>query len=170
MSVGRLLLRLLVVPLGAMVAICVAVLVVIGAYWNRFLDVAVASAASGDDMTTALFVAGPWVAFVISVSAVAMMLPAALGVLIAEVFAIRSWIFHAANGGLSAWVGFTTMVQMSRPYDFYSEPLIVVGAGIAAGFAYWLVAGWSAGFWKPVFAPPPQPAASAPPPPPEPAA
>ena len=29
-------------------------------------------------------------------------------------------------------------------------------AGVVAGFAYWLVAGWSAGFWKPVFAPPPQ--------------
>ena len=25
------------------------------------------------------------------------------------------------------------------------------GAGIAAGFAYWAVAGWSAGFWRPVF-------------------
>jgi hypothetical protein len=23
--------------------------------------------------------------------------------------------------------------------------------GLAAGVAYWLVAGWSAGFWKPVF-------------------
>jgi hypothetical protein len=27
----------------------------------------------------------------------------------------------------------------------------VVAAGVAAGFAYWAVAGWSAGFWKPVF-------------------
>jgi hypothetical protein len=53
------------------------------------------------------------------------------------------------------------MVQMNKPYDFYSEPLIAVGAGIAAGFAYWLVAGWSAGFWKPVFSPPP---GAAPPP------
>jgi len=24
-------------------------------------------------------------------------------------------------------------------------------AGLAGGFAYWAVAGWSAGFWKPVF-------------------
>ena len=34
-------------------------------------------------------------------------------------------------------------------------------AGLAGGFAYWAVAGWNAGFWKPVFrsgappAPPP---------------
>ena len=35
------------------------------------------------------------------------------------------------------------------------EPLnatqFVFGAGLAGGFAYWAVAGWSAGFWKPVF-------------------
>ena len=42
-----------------------------------------------------------------------------------------------------------------KTYNLNDEPLIAIGAGIAAGFAYWLVAGWSAGFWKPVFAPPP---------------
>jgi hypothetical protein len=45
---------------------------------------------------------------------------------------------------------------MRKPADFYSEPVIVVGAGIVAGFVYWAIAGWTAGFWKPVFAPPPQ--------------
>jgi hypothetical protein len=84
-----------------------------------------------------------------------MMTPAALGVLIAEAFAVRSWIFHVANGALSAWVGLNTMVEMRKPYDFYSEPIIAIGAGIAAGFAYWAVAGWSSGFWKPVFRPRP---------------
>src|SRR5690606_37840633 len=69
------------------------------------------------------------------------------------IFAFRSWWYHACNGALSAWIGLTSLVQAGEPYDFYGEPLIVVGAGIAAGFAYWLVAGWSAGFWKPVFAP-----------------
>ena len=29
--------------------------------------------------------------------------------------------------------------------------IIVAGAGIVAGFAYWSIAGWSAGFWKPMF-------------------
>ena len=32
-----------------------------------------------------------------------------------------------------------------------NEPLPVIAAGLAGGFAYWAVAGWSAGFWKPVF-------------------
>jgi hypothetical protein len=88
---------------------------------------------------------------IIAVSATAMLLPAAVGVVIAEALAIRSWIFHAANGGIAAWIGETTMVEMREPYDFQNGPLIAIGAGIAAGFAYWLVAGWSAGFWKPVF-------------------
>ena len=33
-----------------------------------------------------------------------------------------------------------------------NETTFIFGAGLAGGFAYWAVAGWSAGFWKPVFA------------------
>jgi hypothetical protein len=172
MSFGRFLMRFLAVPLGGAVAICVAALVVIAAHWNRFATLATIDA-SGEDVAVALFVAGPWIAMVVAVSATAMLLPAALGALIAEVFAIRTWVYHAANGALSAWIGFNTMVQANEPYDFFGEPLIAVGAGIAGGFAYWLVAGWSAGFWKPVFEPrPPQaaPPSALPPSPPPPAA
>ena len=151
MILGRLLMRLLLVPLGASIAVCVAVLVVIVAHWNRFAALVTANSSASDDLMIALFFVGPAIAFIVAVSAMAMMLPAALGVLISEGFAIRSWMFHAANGGLSAWVGLATMVEMRKPADFYNEPLIVIGAGIAAGFAYWAVAGWSAGFWKPVF-------------------
>lgn len=152
MILGRLLIRLLLVPLGASFAIGVAVAVVIAAHWNRFTALIAAHPDAGDDLMIAFVLAGPAIALIIWVSALAMMLPAAVGILISEAFAIRSWIFHAVNGGISAWVGWATMVEMREPYDFYNAPLIVVGAGIAAGFAYWLVAGWSAGFWKPVFA------------------
>ena len=151
MILGRLLMRLLLVPLGAGFAVCVAVLVTIAAHWNRFAALVAANPDAGDDWMIALMFYGPPVALIISVSAVAVMLPAAVGILISEAFAIRSWIFHAANGAISAWIGQTTMVDMHAPYDFYNAPLIVIGAGIAAGFAYWAVAGWSAGFWKPVF-------------------
>ena len=34
------------------------------------------------------------------------------------------------------------------PFD---QPLVLVAAGIAGGFAYWAVAGFSAGFYKPIF-------------------
>ena len=82
------------------------------------------------DARTALKSPGPWIALVIMMSAAAMLLPAALGVLIAETFAIRSWVFHVANGGLSAWFGLT-MGDVSRPYNLYEDPLIAVGAGTA---------------------------------------
>ena len=155
MIVGRFLSRFLLVPLGACIAILVAVLFIVVANWNRFAAV-VAAQTDGDELIVALFFAGAWIMFVAAISAMAMMLPAALGALIAEAFAIRSWVFHVANGALSAWIGLNTMVEVRKPYDFYSEPIIAIGAGIAAGFAYWAVAGWSAGFWKPVFAPPRQ--------------
>ncbi len=154
MIVGRFLLRFILVPLGACFAILAAVLFVVAANWNRFSAVIEANR-GGEEFVVALFLFGSWVMFIAAISAAAMLTPAALGAAVAEVFAIRSWIFHVANGGISAWVGLNTMVEMRKPADFYSEPIIVVGAGIVAGFVYWAIAGWSAGFWKPVFAPQP---------------
>ena len=41
---------------------------------------------------------------------------ASVGILISEAFAIRSWIFHALNGAISAWVGWQTVRRpTSRP-------------------------------------------------------
>ena len=45
------------------------------------------------------------------------------------------------------------MAEFRRQYEFYDDPIMAAAAGLAAGFAYWAVAGWSAGFWKPVFRP-----------------
>ena len=42
-----------------------------------------------------------------------MWLPGAIGILISEAFAIRSWIFHALNGAVSAWIGW----QMFANFD-----------------------------------------------------
>jgi hypothetical protein len=79
------------------------------------------------------------------------MLPAAVGVLISEGFAIRHWAFHALNGAVSVWLGSLFISQNDKGAAYLNVPVVVIGAGIAAGFAYWAVAGWSAGFWKPVF-------------------
>ena len=149
MTIVRLLLRFLLVPLAASVAICVAMLVVIFAHWNRFVAIAGSNPAPGDDAVFALLLLAP--ALVMSAAAMAMLAPAAAGALIAEAFAIRSWMFHVANGGLSAWLGWIALEDIRKPYEVFNEPLIFAGAGIAAGFAYWAVAGWNAGFWKPVF-------------------
>jgi len=153
MIVGRFLLRFLIVPLAAGFACLAAMLFVVAAHWNRF-SVMAAEDMRGDEFIFAMFVAGMAHVWVLSLATVSTLVPALIGVLIAEAFAIRSWIFHIANGALSSWVGWYTLGALDRGIDYYQEPLIVVGAGIVAGFVYWLVAGWNAGFWKPVFAQP----------------
>ena len=147
MIVLRFLLRFLVVPLGIAVAGAVAAAVVALAQWNRFLATSGAANPADDPMVVFYTAAMALVA----VAAVKTMLPAAIGVLVSEAFAFRSWIFHAANGALAAWIGWTAMEEVRRSADATEPALIIVAAGIAGGFAYWAVAGWSAGFWKPVF-------------------
>ncbi|MBM3527822.1 MAG: hypothetical protein FJX62_07000 [Alphaproteobacteria bacterium] len=155
MIVGRLLIRFLLVPLGGCFAIVTFVLFVMAAHWNRFARLVEAERGSDDAFFVALVFLGASILIMAAISAAALLLPAMLGALIAESFAIRSWIFHVLNGALSAWIGWAAFSDMRRPFEFYSDPLIIAGAGIAAGFAYWAVAGWSAGFWKPVFVQPP---------------
>ena len=154
--------RLLLVPLGGCVAVCVAMVFVMVAHWNR-LAPQIADDYSG--LPTFLVMIP-----MLAVGSGIMLLPAMLGAAIAEAFAIRSWIYHLVNGGLAAAVSLVSIGGFEKTYDLNDAPLIAVGAGIVAGFAYWAVAGWSAGFWKPVFAPrepaePPPPIAPPAPPP-----
>jgi hypothetical protein len=89
----------------------------------------------------------------LSISAFYMLVPAAIGVLISEALAIRSCLFHAANGGLSVWLGWALTQDIRDEYRFVAEPGILIAAGFLAGLAYWVVSGWTAGFWKPVRSP-----------------
>src|SRR5882757_6686533 len=149
MFIGRFLMRLLLVPIGGCLAICVGMLFVMVAHWNRVVTVT-ANDYSGLETFLVLIP-------MLAVGTGVMLLPAALGMMIAEAFAIRSWMFHVVNGGLSAAVSLVSIGGFEKTYNLSDAPLIAIGAGIVAGFAYWAVAGWSAGFWKPVFKPP-QPA------------
>jgi hypothetical protein len=152
-NVGRFLLRLLLVPLGGAAAITVAMMVVLAAHWNEIVALANADADAQGDWLLAFVFAGPILAILLSMTLVVSAMPAAVGVLIAEAFAIRSWMFHALNGGLSAWIGWSIMQDAQDRYRFLTEPRVMVAAGLAGGLAYWLVAGWTAGFWKPVWQP-----------------
>jgi|SRR5690242_12832696 len=154
---ARLILRMLLVPLGIVVAACVSVLVVIFVHWQAFMALLSANPEALQDHVLALLVAGPLLVLLLAMSAVLTLLPAAIGVLIAEAFAIRSWIFHTLNGGLSAWVGWSLMHDVRDEYGFFNDSKMIVAAGLAAGLAYWLVAGWTAGFWKPISAVPAAP-------------
>jgi hypothetical protein len=152
---GRFLLRLLLVPLGAAVAIVVAMTVVMAAHWHEIVALAHADPDAQATWLFAFVFAGPVLALLLTFWIAFTAVPAGVGVLIAEAFAIRSWIFHALNGGVSAWIGWSIMQDVQQQYRFLTEPKVMVAAGLAGGLAYWLVAGWTAGFWKPVFGPEP---------------
>jgi len=147
-NLARLILRLLLVPLGGAVATTVAAVVLVFAHWNLFVLQATKAPGAVEDYFFALIVAAPAILLVLAISVSLMLVPAAIGVLIAEAFAIRSWIYHVANGGLSAWIGGAMVNGLND--DYFTSPMLMVAAGLAAGLAYWLVAGWTSGFWKPV--------------------
>jgi hypothetical protein len=144
----RLLLRIILVPLGYLAAVLAGAIGIVFGAW-RFGELLL----STDPNLPAyaffgLAIAGP---FLIAMLAVVMWLPASIGILLAEAFAIRSWIYHAANGAISAWLGWNLFGFIDDQPVPLHQPLHIVAAGLAGGFAYWAVAGWSAGFWKPVF-------------------
>jgi hypothetical protein len=138
--IGRLLLRLILVPLGAVMALAAAGALIVITQWNAFHAVLAADPRAQQDYLFALMSTWAHYTFV----------PALAGVFVAETFAIRSWMFHVGNGAVCALLGWTLTRDLRDQHHFLSNPTILVAAGIAAGFAYWLIAGWTAGFWKPV--------------------
>jgi len=149
-SVFRLILRFLVVPVGGIVAACVGTLVLIVAHWGALETLARADAPAQEEWFLALVIAGPVLAMLFSLLAFHALTAAAIGVLVAEFFAVRSWIYHALNGALASWIGWALMADLRAEYADFADPKILVAAGLAGGLAYWAVAGWSAGFWRPV--------------------
>lgn len=148
-SLPRLLLRFILVPLGYLAGVIVGALVILFGAWKLG---AMAASPDTDVQMWAILgfaVAGPMLlAMLLGV----MWLPAAIGILISETFAIRSFLFHALNGALSAWLGWHLFGTIDNSPVPLHDPLSVIAAGLAGGLAYWAVAGWSAGFWQPVFA------------------
>jgi len=159
-SLGRLLLRFLLVPLGYVLAVVVATFVIVFGSW-------IGEATAHPDTQAFAMFGLVFAAPVLLVMLLSLMwLPAAIGILISEAFAIRSFVFHAANGAVSALVGWNLFGYIDDSGIALNEPLPVIAAGLAGGLAYWAIAGFSAGFWKPVFHRPVRavlPAASHPP-------
>jgi len=151
-SLLRLLLRFIVVPLGVLVGMFATMIVVLIGFWQLSDKLANFTDAEASAMVE-LFATGA-MGLILVVGC--MWIVAAIGILFSEGFGIRSWIFHAANGAVSAWIGsqiFSPYADSPMPFDGITY---VLAAGLAGGLSYWLVAGWSAGFWKPVFATPVQ--------------
>jgi len=160
MIVLRLLLRFLIVPLGYLAATVAGTCIILFGSWKAGT---LMLSDNPDTATAAVFgaiVAGPVLLVVLLGT---MWLPASVGILISEAFAIRSWIFHALNGAVSGWVGWQLFGKIDASDVAMNDPQYVIAAGLAGGFTYWAVAGWSAGFWKPVFGRPVPPALPPPP-------
>ncbi|MPZ40544.1 MAG: hypothetical protein GEU95_21345 [Rhizobiales bacterium] len=140
--------RFLLVPLGYFAAGIAATVVVLVAWW-QFADAAVGQQPDSPDFAVlSAVIGGP---LLLIVMLIYILLPVSIGILISEAFAIRSWVFHVLNGVVATWLGwqfFGGEAGTGTPFD---QPVVVIAAGIAAGFAYWVVAGFSAGFYKPVF-------------------
>lgn len=162
-AILRLLMRVLIVPLGYVCGMLATMAVVVIGYWQ------IGNLLAGVDEIQLFAILDALMTATMALTAVVttMWLIASIGILFAECFAVRSWIFHTANGAISAWLG----AQLFTPYDGTPVPFdgdfYIIAAGLAGGLAYWLVAGWSAGFWKPVTparsAPLPAPASPLPP-------
>ncbi|MDF2995352.1 MAG: hypothetical protein K0R27_989 [Xanthobacteraceae bacterium] len=150
-AILRLLLRVLIVPLGYVCGMLATMAVVVIGYWQ------IGNLLAGVDEIELFSILDAMMTAMMALTAVVttMWLIASIGILFAECFAVRSWIFHTANGAISAWLG----AQLFTPYDGTQVPFdgdfYIIAAGLAGGLAYWLVAGWSAGFWKPVASPRP---------------
>ena len=146
----RLILRFILVPLGGVAAIAAVMAVLAIAHHDALAALLQADPQAQQDYFFALVFAGPLLALLLSIWAFYMFVPAMIGVIISEVLAIRSWIYHAANGGISAWLGWALTQDIQEQYRFLTEPKILIAAGLLGGLVYWIVAGWTAGFWKPV--------------------
>lgn len=81
------------------------------------------------------------------------LLPAMVIALITEAFSIRSVLAYAVGGGLVGLACYLGLVPFD-PETMRFEGVvrrhleIMTGAGIVAGFVYWLIAGRNAGAWR----------------------
>ncbi|MBX3569094.1 MAG: hypothetical protein KF914_13615 [Rhizobiaceae bacterium] len=91
-------------------------------------------------------------------------LPAAVVIVVAELLGRRDWLTYALGGGLVGLAVAAFFWQAAGPVaggveldPAAADPIVadpafaavLIGGGIAAGLAYWLVAGRSAGSWRP---------------------
>ena len=153
MIAARFLLRFLLIPIGALLAFVAAVLALLGIAGLRYLDTIAGNPDSGVEAIIALLTGGPALASAVASTSYATVLPSLIAVAIAEIAAIRSWLYYPVAGGLASFIGWWNTASAPQDIAPYNEPTLLTAAGIAGGLGYWLVAGWNAGFWKPVFGP-----------------
>lgn len=73
--------------------------------------------------------------------------PALVAVLIAEMFSIRSWVYHAAAGAGSALMPWSLSPSSFEGQAFTAPE--VLAAGFVGGLVHWLIAGRKSGLGDP---------------------
>src|SRR5258708_14566831 len=127
-NLGRVVSGLVLVALGYAVAVVVGQLVIVFGSWKLG-----EAAAHADTQAFAIF-GFVFAAPVLLVMLLSLMwLPAAIGILISETFAIRSFIFHAGNGAMSAFIGWDLFRFIDCNRVPLNEPLPVIAARLAVG-------------------------------------
>lgn len=74
--------------------------------------------------------------------------PTFLAIAFAESYRVRAVLFYAAVGGLGLVALYYGFGFATRGLPTGREVEIMAGAGIAAGFVYWAIAGRNAGKWR----------------------
>jgi len=90
--------------------------------------------------------------------------PSIVAILAAEILGRRDWLYYALAGGVVSVIMLVAFFG-ARPFaeaslESIRVALTIVGAGIVAGAAYWLVAGRMAGDWMDRIDPPTSPGPS----------
>lgn len=80
-------------------------------------------------------------------------IPSAFAILAGEIFSKRDWLFYALSGAVVSLI----VIGLGRSAGDEADGgladtnflLALVGAGMCGGIGYWLVAGRTAGSWRP---------------------
>ena len=131
--------RILIVLAAFLVASFVAAFVIAFAVLMEWQEIF-----AGADTGAGWFLVGVF-GFVVSIKA---LLPAVLLIALAEYFAIRSVLFYAVAGGAGLVALYHGLGLAERDVLVGRDLEIMAGAGIAAGFVYWAIAGRKAGGWR----------------------
>ncbi len=144
--VGRIIGRFFAVLVGYVVASLAAGLTVVAAIIG--VSMIGTDAGAPGAFSPFLYIGGVFAAFI----AVLALAPAAVAVLVAEVFAIRRMIYYVLAGGLAGAVGYVGFTDFglrpeARP-GTGDELAIIVAAGLVGGLAYWVITGRTAGIFE----------------------
>ena len=141
------LIRFFIITVGYAVAALAssAFLNVVFMAWAGFTAVEVPAMVMGSFMLSIPFVA-VFVAYFAFV-------PAVPAIVLAEVLGKRDWLFYAIAGGIVAVAVLGYFWQASPgTRSTTTDPglaLLIIGAGMCGGIGYWLIAGRTAGSWRP---------------------